>query len=49
MSPGHPFYKRLNQVLERHGFDQRLNATLHPEFPPGWRDDAVFQRAAKTP
>ena len=31
-SPGHPFYKRLNQVLERHGFDQRLEELCRPYY-----------------
>jgi transposase len=24
--PGHPFYRRLNEILDRHGFDDRVEA-----------------------
>lgn len=43
-APGHPFYKKLNQVLEKHGFDEfveercsRFYATNigRPGIPPG--------------
>ena len=43
-SPGHPFYRRLNQILEAHGFDgfvERLCRRFYaarmgrPSLPPG--------------
>jgi len=45
-SAAHPFYKRLNQILDEHDFDryveglcERFNADEgRPGLPPGWRD-----------
>ena len=43
-APGHPFYKRLNQVLDRHGFDAFVEERYaqfyaegigRPSLPPG--------------
>ncbi len=43
-SPGHPFYERLNQLLEEHGFDRFVEARCvsfyadtrgRPSIPPG--------------
>jgi transposase len=29
---GHPFYKKLNAVLERHGFDEFAEAVCHAHY-----------------
>jgi transposase len=43
-SPGHPFYRRLNQLLQEHGFDRFVEASCEsfyaetrgrPSIPPG--------------
>lgn len=42
--PGHPFYQRLNQILEKHDFDRLVERLCHkfyadrmgrPSLPPG--------------
>ena len=36
-SPGHPFYKRLNEVLAKHGFDEYVEALCEEHYETGGR------------
>ena len=38
-APGHPFYEKVNKLLEKHGFDAVAEAeVLHaPRAEPGWK------------
>lgn len=36
-SPGHPFYKRLNEVLGKHGFDEYVEALCEEHYASGGR------------
>jgi len=29
--PAHPFYRRLNQILGQHGFDEYVERAFHPQ------------------
>ena len=35
---GHPFYQRLNQVLDAHAFDEFVEAQCAPFYADSWDD-----------